>query len=242
MSNDHLGTPQKLSNASGAVVWSAIYDPFGNANVNEDVDNDSNNIVFNLRFPGQYYDVETGLHYNGFRTYDPSTGRYITSDPIGLQGGLNTYGYVGGNPLKFTDPLGLNPWDGQQQHNPIPGTYNPTTGQFESVLYRITGADGCVWAQSTNGGWVRESCPTPPQMSPAEREKLRCQKRDDCISKCVRNVLLGEAATQLAEKGGTYTAKKGGSKVLQKFIPIAGQISTANSASGLLKCYIIKCK
>ena len=105
--NDHLGTPHMLSDEHGKSVWSAVYDPFGKTTVNEDVDNDGKNVTLNLRFPGQYHDAESGLYYNYFRYYDPETGRYLTSDPIGLNGGFSTYAYVEGNPLTWVDPHGL---------------------------------------------------------------------------------------------------------------------------------------
>ena len=105
--NDHLGTPVKMTNEIGLVIWQATYDPFGKATVNEDVDGDGKVVEMNVRFSGQYYDAESELHYNYFRTYDPSLGRYITSDPIGLYGGVNTFGYVGGNPVTRIDATGL---------------------------------------------------------------------------------------------------------------------------------------
>ena len=105
--NDHLGTPKALTDEAGTKVWLANHTPFGQATVDEDPDGDGQAVVFNLRFPGQYYDRETGLHYNYHRYYDPATGRYITSDPIGLEGGPNTYLYAQANPLRFSDPLGL---------------------------------------------------------------------------------------------------------------------------------------
>ncbi len=105
--NDHLGTSHMLSNESGVAVWRAVYDPFGKATVNEDLDDDGNSVTLNMRFPGQYYDTESGLHYNYFRHYNPETGRYITSDPIGLSGGSNTYSYVLSNPIAYIDALGL---------------------------------------------------------------------------------------------------------------------------------------
>ena len=99
--NDHLGTPQVMTNSASEVVWQADYTPFGQAEIKVE------EVVNNIRFPGQYYDQESGLHYNYFRDYDPELGRYIQSDPIGLAGGINTYGYVDANPINFYDPYGL---------------------------------------------------------------------------------------------------------------------------------------
>ncbi len=98
--NDHLGTPQKLVKQNGAVVWSASYTAFGQATLEIQV------ITNNLRFPGQYADAETGLHYNNQRYYDPRIGRYRNADPIGFAGGNNFYTYTL-NPLRFIDSLGL---------------------------------------------------------------------------------------------------------------------------------------
>ena len=100
--NDHLGTPQKLVAQNGAVVWSATYSAFGEADVQIET------ITNNLRFPGQYVDAETGLHYNFQRYYDPDTGRYVSADPIGYLGGqASLYGYVRNSPIRWSDPPGL---------------------------------------------------------------------------------------------------------------------------------------
>jgi RHS repeat-associated protein len=72
-----------------------------------DPDRDGVSFVFDMRYPGQRYDSISGLHYNYFRDYDPGTGRYVQSDPIGLAGEINTYVYVGGNPVSWVDRLGL---------------------------------------------------------------------------------------------------------------------------------------
>ncbi|MEK8018880.1 MAG: RHS repeat-associated core domain-containing protein [Candidatus Parabeggiatoa sp.] len=98
--NDQLGTPQKLTDSQGNIVWEAHYKAFGEAQVETDlIDNP-------LRFPGQYFDSETELHYNYQRDYDPSTGRYLQFDPIGLEGGLNGYLYAHSDPVNLYDPTG----------------------------------------------------------------------------------------------------------------------------------------
>lgn len=104
---DHLDTPRAVTNETGTVIWRWDGEAFGATPPNEDPDGDGAAFALNLRFPGQYYDPESGLYYNHFRYYDSDVGRYVTSDPIGLGSGLNTYAYVGGNPLYWADPNGL---------------------------------------------------------------------------------------------------------------------------------------
>ena len=134
---DHLGTPQQVSNAKQQIVWQGDYDAFGNVTVkalphglSQDIqakqqglsfslfnkayaaDNaKSGPFEFNLRFAGQYEDSESGYYYNWHRYYNPKTGRYLTSDPIRLNGGLNTYGYANQNPVSAVDPWGLLAYD-----------------------------------------------------------------------------------------------------------------------------------
>ena len=101
---DHLGTPQVITDNPAdpqqtppQVVWQASYDPFGQTDITTET------ITNNLRFPGQYFDAEIGLHYNYYRDYDPAIGRYLESDPIGVRAGSNTYAYSNLNPVVNLD-------------------------------------------------------------------------------------------------------------------------------------------
>lgn len=108
---DHLGSPYALSNNAKNVVWRRETFERGASPFGEDVvfggKQYAGLVEMPLRFPGQYWDKESGNHYNYFRDYTPSAGRYVQSDPIGLAGGLNTYTYANSNPVNNTDPLGL---------------------------------------------------------------------------------------------------------------------------------------
>ncbi len=99
---NYLGAVHQLTDNTGTVVWEAVYQPFG-----QNVINVGSTVVNNWRMPGQYFDEETGLSYNYHRYYDPALGRYLTPDPIGLEGGINLYAYVQNNPVNWVDPLGL---------------------------------------------------------------------------------------------------------------------------------------
>jgi RHS repeat-associated protein len=114
---DNLGTPRAITNSTGTAIWrwdqvagstttggSAV---FGQGAANTDPDGNGTHVTFNPRFPGQYFDAESGLHYNYFRDYEPGTGRYVQSDPIGLIGGSSTFAYAFSDPLSLADPFGL---------------------------------------------------------------------------------------------------------------------------------------
>ncbi|SNY63447.1 RHS repeat-associated core domain-containing protein [Stenotrophomonas sp. CC120223-11] len=141
---DHLGTPRVVVDPARDVAvwtWDLKGEAFGATAPNEDPDQDGTLFEFAMRFPGQRYDAESGLHYNVQRDYDPASGRFVTSDPLGLQGGISTYGYVKGNPLTSVDP------DGMQA---IPLLPPPPV---------VTGAPGAVGAyngadlSNPNGNW-----------------------------------------------------------------------------------------
>ena len=142
--NDHLGAPQVMTDEKQMVVWTADLDPFGGnephyemASMRDDGrggrikchEDFHNRITNNLRFPGQYFDKETGLNYNYFRYYDPRTGRYTQVDPIGLKGGMNPYVYVKNNPINRMDPFGLDDFNnGLDPFFPPP--WDPTTDPY----------------------------------------------------------------------------------------------------------------
>jgi RHS repeat-associated protein len=110
---DGLGTPRIGTDPAQNVVWRWDGDAFGQTLPIQSVPSGAFPVYVNLRNPGQYFDQETGFFYNRARYYNPQDGRYISSDPIGLAGGLNTFAYALGNPIRGTDPLGLafNPFD-----------------------------------------------------------------------------------------------------------------------------------
>jgi RHS repeat-associated protein len=113
---DHLGSPRAVTRpADNAIMWQwDNLDPFG-ANAANENPSGQGMFKYGMRFPGQYYDSEIGTNYNYFRDYDSTIGRYLQSDPIGLKGGLNTFAYVRGQPIRRLDPLGLVEWRGKMR-------------------------------------------------------------------------------------------------------------------------------
>ena len=134
---DQINTPRVITQASdNQIVWRwDATDPFGVLPPDEDPSG-LGGFTYNPRFPGQLYDRETNLHYNGYRDYDPQSGRYVESDPIGLAGGLNTYSYVNNQPHKYTDSSGLNAVGGAIGGAEVGSAFGP----FGTIVGSVIGA------------------------------------------------------------------------------------------------------
>jgi RHS repeat-associated protein len=179
-----------LIDSTGLVVWRAGYDPFGQAVVDP-----ASTVENNLRLPGQYFDEETGLHYNWHRYYDPSTGRYLTPDPIGLAGGINIYSYVLNNPVNFIDPLGLATYYGNWGGPNWTGRYRKSWDQLTPEQQRralsdpsrvpIDKQDVCYMHHDICYGNSRTKCADEP--CPRDCEKKAFNKCDDELTGCLVN-------------------------------------------------------
>ena len=97
---DHLSRPIMMTDALKANVWSAVWNPWGS------VHSTTGALADDRRFPGQWYQLEAGLHYNWHRHYDPTIGRYSQADPLGFVDGQSGYGYAKGQPIEYVDPDG----------------------------------------------------------------------------------------------------------------------------------------
>ena len=163
---DQLGTPLQMTDKTGAIIWSASYDAFGQATITTP-NASATGVTSNVRSGGQYFDAETGLHYNYHRYYDPALGRYITEDPIGLAGGVNRYAYLNGNPLAGTDPTGLiehqsGEWKDCGKGCRIRIDWTLVNGEKKRHLHwECKGKEGAFgeFGESTHGGQTADDAP-----------------------------------------------------------------------------------
>ena len=178
-----------MTDGSQTLVWDAVYKPFGEAH---SITGTTSN---NQRFPGQYADAESGYSYNYFRDYDPTTGRYVQSDPIGLDAGMNTYFYVGGEPISYIDPYGLKSFSCRKPLDAFGGTGtktgpdlpgNPLYHQYTCIVDR-EGNVQCGGQDRTGNGFFPGS---PGKPSNDNFIPSRCdlsQPDNDCFEKCLRD-------------------------------------------------------
>jgi RHS repeat-associated protein len=230
---DHLGTPRAVIHPvenNIAWRWNITNTAFGEHTATNNPDGDAVTYTFNLRYPGQLYDSESGLHYNRFRDYEPGRGGYIESDPIGLAGGISTYGYVGGNPVTGFDPLGL--------FNATAYEVPNSSGSYDWV-YKFDFSNGCKVAaalavgeffatrSSKVGNWAGKLATGVERLSPDPagdadlsdlEERCKCLNYDPELKKYFKETLHYSTSDQFnqAQADGIITALRGEFKRLKK--------------------------
>ncbi|MBK6436445.1 MAG: RHS repeat-associated core domain-containing protein [Rhodanobacteraceae bacterium] len=186
---DHLGTPRQVIDRTRDVAvwrWDLLNDPFGESAPNTNPDADGTQFDFNMRFPGQLFDAESGLNYNYFRDYEAATGRYVESDPVGLSAGMSTFGYSLQNPIVVFDPDGLKSW--------ICGRPMRGLSLVQHTFVCTTNADG-----TTDCGGNAPSCPVLGAIvgcdgkdSQETYNPKQCRQIDDDKDRCFEECLKKE--------------------------------------------------
>jgi RHS repeat-associated protein len=184
---DNLDAPRVIVDSGGTVAWRWESDGAGGAGVTGNVE------IMSLRYPGQYRDSETGLHYNYFRDYDPQTGRYVESDPIGLHGGINTYTYAASNPLKYVDPTGQCIEDLCIGETIVAVSWCASNPACASGVVALVG--GGIYASATKPPRVNDPQaaehqaykdayrqPPPPNLDECEQLKWRLKREQDLLA------------------------------------------------------------
>lgn len=192
---DQLGTPTAMFDTAGAEVWSASIDTYGNF---VEVAGDENACPF--RWPGQYKDAETGLHYNRFRYYDPDACQYVSHDPLSVRGGLNIRAYVS-DPLTLVDPLGL-------------AACGPTdTTVLGEGMTRVRGAVNDLQSQGLTARWYQawgKNFPAGRLMTPAEEASAIARNERWLMEKIKNGVTIYDIGPQAgrATPSKFYAAEK----------------------------------
>ena len=209
---DHLGTPQELTDMNGEIAWAAEYKAWGYAYDALSKAGRQAGLKQPIRFQGQYYDHETGLHYNRHRYYDPHSGRFVGKDPIGLRGGMNLHSYTL-NPMQWTDPMGLqaymcnnaglSAWCPKKESKPLSQIHGnwcgPNwTGGFRKPWDKMTVREQRLAEQ---GGWVDDldnCCRTHDKAHAACRAQFPCDYdgQQQCLERADRVLAACSANAQ----------------------------------------------